>query len=116
MFVGRLTSCTRYDTVFLHSIVLTNKTSISGPPPAEQLDHLWRRIRVKRHSLRIEQQYVYRVRFFIRFHRLRYPAEMGVPEIVSFWAYLANDRQGHKSLPIGQWLHLTSSNVRSASR
>ena len=42
------------------------------------LDQLKRCIRDKYYSLRIEEAYVYWARWFIRFHGLRHPAEMGV--------------------------------------
>ena len=41
------------------------------------LDQLRERIRALHYSLRTEEAYVYWCRAFIRFHRLRHPAEMG---------------------------------------
>jgi integron integrase len=57
------------------------------------LDQLRERIRYAHYSLRTEKTYVYWVRFFIRFHRLRYPKEMGAAEIQAFLSFLANDRK-----------------------
>ncbi|TCS33470.1 integron integrase [Paucimonas lemoignei] len=56
------------------------------------LDQLKRCIRDKHYSLRTEEVYVYWVRWFIRFHGLRHPAEMGAEEIKAFLSYLANER------------------------
>jgi integron integrase len=56
------------------------------------LDQLRERIRYAHYSLRTEKNYVYWVRFFIRFHKLRHPREMGSPEVQAFLTYLANDR------------------------
>lgn len=57
------------------------------------LDQLRERIRYAHYSLRTEKTYVYWVRFFIRFHRLRHPKEMGAAEIQAFLSFLANDRK-----------------------
>lgn len=65
-------------------------------PPARSarlLDQLRERIRYAHYSLRTEKTYVYWVRFFIRFHRLRHPKEMGAPEVQAFLSFLANDRK-----------------------
>ena len=56
------------------------------------LDQLRERIRYAHYSLRTEKNYVYWVRFFIRFHKLRHPKEMGAAEVEAFLTYLANDR------------------------
>lgn len=65
-------------------------------PPARStrlLDQVRERIRYAHYSLRTEKTYVYWVRFFIRFHRLRHPKEMGAPEVQAFLSFLANDRK-----------------------
>lgn len=64
----------------------------SGQPP-KLLDQLRRCIRDKHYSLRTERVYVYWARWYIRFHGLRHPADMGAPEIQIFLSYLANDRK-----------------------
>lgn len=56
------------------------------------LDQLRERIRYAHYSLRTEKTYVYWVRFFIRFHKLRHPTEMGSTEVEAFLTHLANDR------------------------
>jgi integron integrase len=57
------------------------------------LDQLRERIRYLHYSLRTEETYVYWVRFFIRFHQLRHPAEMGAQEVEAFLMWLANERK-----------------------
>lgn len=45
------------------------------PAPAPRLlDQVRDRIRYKHYSYRTEQAYVYWVRFFVKWHRLRHPA------------------------------------------
>lgn len=56
------------------------------------LDQMRERIRYAHYSLRTEKNYVYWVRFFIRFHKLRHPREMGASQVEAFLPYLANDR------------------------
>lgn len=63
----------------------------AGQPP-KLLDQVRRCIRDKHYSLRTERVYVYWARWFIRFHGLRHPAEMGATEIQAFLSHLANDR------------------------
>ncbi len=50
-------------------------------------------IRRKHYSHRTEQSYVYWIRFFIRFHKLRHPREMGEDDVRRFLDYLANARK-----------------------
>jgi integron integrase len=56
------------------------------------LDRLRERIRYKHYSLRTEESYLYWVRFFVRWHGLRHPRDMGAPEIEGFLAMLATER------------------------
>ncbi|MBR7800102.1 integron integrase [Undibacterium fentianense] len=57
------------------------------------LDRVKEAIRYKHYSLRTEKVYVYWCRYFIRFHKLRHPTEMGAPEVEAFLSYLANHKQ-----------------------
>lgn len=73
-----------------------NKTTKSSRPILQSprlLDQLRESIRYKHYSLRTEQAYVYWVRWFIRFHGLRHPKEMGAPEVEAFLRYLASERK-----------------------
>ena len=67
---------------------------IQRPPlqSSRLLDQLRERIRYCHYSLRTEQAYVFWVRRFIRFHRLRHPREMEAPEVEAFLIHLATDR------------------------
>jgi integron integrase len=50
-------------------------------------------IRRKHYSHRTEQSYVYWIRFFIRFHKLRHPGDMREDEVRQFLDYLAISRK-----------------------
>ena len=60
--------------------------------PPKLLAQLRRRIRDMHYSMRTEEAYVYWSRWFIRFHGLRHPADMGAPEVQAFLSYLSNER------------------------
>ncbi len=60
--------------------------------PKKLLDRTRDAIRVKHYSYRTEQTYVDWIERYIRFHQLRHPAEMNVPEIEAFLTYLAVER------------------------
>jgi uncharacterized protein YfbU (UPF0304 family) len=51
---------------------------------ARLLDQLRERIRYAHYSLRTEKTYLYWVRFFIRFHGLTHPKQMGAKDIEAF--------------------------------
>ena len=62
------------------------------PPPLKSvrlLDQMRERIRYCHYSLRTEQAYLFWVRRFIRFHRLRHPRSMGSAEVQAFLSHLA---------------------------
>ena len=65
----------------------------SAPQPPKLLDQLRRCICDNHYSLRTERAYVYWARWYIRFHGLRHPMDMGNREIQEFMSYLVNDRQ-----------------------
>lgn len=71
------------------------KTSTTPLPPLRAvkiLDQLRERIRYLHYSIRTEEAYVYWARAYIRFHKVRHPAEMGAPEVEAFLSWLANER------------------------
>lgn len=70
-------------------VTLENAT----PQPPRLLDQLRRCIRDNLYSLRTERAYVYWAKWYIRFHGLRHPKEMGGPEIQLFMSYLVNERK-----------------------
>jgi integron integrase len=59
------------------------------PKLKKLLDQMRDAIRLKNYSYRTEQSYVDWVERFIRFHNLRHPAEMNMPEIEAFLTWLA---------------------------
>lgn len=65
-------------------------------PPLQSkrlLDQVRERLRYLHYSLNTEQTYVYWVRWFVRFHGLRHPKEMGAPEVEAFLTMLATERK-----------------------
>jgi integron integrase len=73
-----------------------NKNAKNGRPILQSprlLDQLRESIRYKHYSLRTEQAYVYWVRWFIRFHALKHPKDMGASEVEAFLRYLAIERR-----------------------
>jgi hypothetical protein len=56
------------------------------------LDQMRERIRYCHYSLRTEQAYLFWVRRFIRFNRLRHPRDMGSAEVEAFLTHLATER------------------------
>lgn len=59
------------------------------PKPKKLLDRVREAIRLKNYSIRTEDTYVDWIERFIRFHKLRHPLEMNVPEIEAFLTWLA---------------------------
>jgi integron integrase len=64
---------------------------VSKPP--KLLDQVRRRIRDKHYSLKTEEAYVYWIRWYIRFHSLKHPMDMGAEEVKAFLSYLTNERK-----------------------
>jgi integron integrase len=56
------------------------------------LDQVRERARYLHYSLRTENAYLYWVRFFIRWHGLKHPRDMGAAEVQAFLTMLANER------------------------
>jgi integron integrase len=72
-------------------------TATPSGKPTRLLDQLRERVRYLHYSLRTEKAYLYWVRFFVRWHNMRHPREMGPAEIQSFLGMLANDRRVSQS-------------------
>jgi integron integrase len=65
-------------------------------PPLQSprlLGQLRERLRYLHYSLRTEESYVYWARWFIHFHGLRHPRDMGKPELEAFLSMLACERK-----------------------
>jgi len=56
------------------------------------LDQVRERLRYMHYSLQTEKNYVYWIRWFIRWHGVRHPKDMGGKEVESFLSMLANER------------------------
>jgi site-specific recombinase XerD len=63
-----------------------------GQPVSPLLESVRHQVRLHHYSLRTEQAYVHWVKAFVRFHRLRHPAQMGGPEVEAFMLWLTNER------------------------
>ena len=57
------------------------------------LDQLRERLRYLHYSLQTEKNYVYWVRWFIRWHGVRHPKDMGGKEVEAFLSMLADEAQ-----------------------
>ncbi len=67
-----------------------------GAPPLQSkrlLDQLRERVRYLHYSLSTEKVYLYWVRFYIRWHGLRHPRDMGAAEVEAFLTMLATERK-----------------------
>jgi len=66
---------------------------MSSPPSAPRLQDQFRAvIRLHHYSIRTEKSYWYWIRYFIRYHKMRHPLEMGPKEVNTFLTWLAVDR------------------------
>lgn len=65
-------------------------SSTSKPRLREQVREV---MRLHHYSIRTEKSYWYWIRYFIRFHRLRHPLEMGAVEVNAFLSWLAVERK-----------------------
>jgi integron integrase len=66
------------------------------PPPLQStrlLDRVRERARYLHYSLSTEKAYLYWVRFFIRWHHLKHPRDMGAAEVEAFLTMLATERK-----------------------
>jgi integron integrase len=66
-------------------------TTTSSAP--RLLDEVRRQIRIRHYAYSTERTYVYWAKFFVRFHRMRHPREMGAAEVEAFLSYLASERK-----------------------
>ena len=57
------------------------------------LDQVKNSLRVKHYSLRTEDAYLYWIRYYIRFHKKRHPADMSEKELEEFLTFLAVKRK-----------------------
>lgn len=60
--------------------------------PPRLLDQVRERICVLHYSRSTEKTYLHWIKFYIHFHHLRHPKDMGAPEVEAFLSHLATDR------------------------
>jgi integron integrase len=65
----------------------------TSPRSTRLLDQVRERARYLHYSVRTEKAYVYWVRFFVRWHGLRHPRDMGAPQVQAFLSMLASERR-----------------------
>lgn len=68
------------------------KRDTAAPPPPKLLDQVRARIRVMHYSRSTEATYLYWIKFYIHFHGLRHPRDMGAAEVEAFLSHLATVR------------------------
>lgn len=56
------------------------------------LESVRRTMRLRGYAMKTEKTYLHWIRYYIRFHRMKHPAEMGKTEVVAFLDHLASDR------------------------
>ncbi|WP_328586289.1 phage integrase N-terminal SAM-like domain-containing protein [Halopseudomonas bauzanensis] len=62
--------------------------------PKPRLRDQFRSVMRRHHySIRTEKSYWYWIRYFIRFHGMRHPLELGTSDVNAFLSWLATDRQ-----------------------
>lgn len=62
-------------------------------PRKKLLDEVRLSIRRKHYSHRTEQNYIYWIRYYVRYHHLRHPRDMREAELKQFLNHLANERK-----------------------
>ena len=62
-------------------------------PPARLLDQVRERARYLHYSLSTEKAYLYWIRFFIRWHGVKHPRDMGAAQVEAFLTMLAAQRR-----------------------
>ncbi|WP_339805399.1 site-specific integrase [uncultured Marinobacter sp.] len=82
--------------------------------PSRLRDQVRTVIRVNHYSIRTEKTYWYWIRYFIRFHQMRHPRDMGPPEVNAFLTWLAVHRNVAAATP-GAGIKLARFSVPQAS-
>ena len=69
--------------------LVLDSDAVTGKPKKRLLDRVRDAMRLKHYSLRTERTCRGWITRFIRFHRMRHPAEMSEPEMAEFLTHLA---------------------------
>ena len=59
-------------------------------PASQFMADIRSQMRLRQYSLQTEKTYLYWIRYFIRFHGMKHPSDMGSAEVTAFLSYLAN--------------------------
>jgi len=59
-------------------------------PASQFMADIRSQMRLRQYSLQTEKTYLYWIRYFIRFHGMKHPRDMGSEEVTAFLSYLAN--------------------------
>lgn len=70
-------------------LLLAREPDPVAPQQPRLLDQLRNRLRVKHYSIRTEKAYIDWAKRYIRFHRMRHPADMGPKDVEAFLTHLA---------------------------
>ncbi|TOJ86526.1 integrase [Vibrio parahaemolyticus] len=62
------------------------------------LEELRQYMRMHGYSLKTEKAYLYWIKYFIRFHKLRHPRDTEANEVTDFLSYLANEQHVDKTV------------------
>ena len=65
----------------------------SQPPKPRLREQFQALMRAQHYSIRTEKSYWYWIRFYLRFHQMRHPPELGPSEVNRFLSWLASERQ-----------------------
>ncbi len=84
----RLLTWEEFDKSGVMELIL-DSDAVTGKPKKRLLDRVRDVMRLKHYSLRTERTYCDWITRFIRFHRMRHPAEMSEPEMAGFLTHLA---------------------------
>lgn len=56
------------------------------------IEEIRRHMRMRGYSLKTEKAYIYWIKYFIRFNKLKHPQDMGTTEVTAYLSYLANEQ------------------------
>lgn len=56
------------------------------------IESIRRTMRLRGYAIKTEKSYLYWIRYFIRFNKMKHPQEMGKSEVINFLDHLASDR------------------------
>ena len=63
----------------------------SQPPKPRLQEQFHALMRAHHYSIRTEKSYWYWIRFYLRFHQMRHPLELGPSEVNQFLSWLASE-------------------------